>query len=81
MTFFRQPRTTNRLSFDPANGLILTTPSGYTFSHILGSINGIYTSAGNAAFRSDSGSNPLYGDVIFCFPKEIQMDTMSQQAF
>lgn len=55
--------------FDPANGPILTTPSGYTFSHILGSINGIYTSAGNADFRSDSGSNPLYGDVIFCFPK------------
>lgn len=55
--------------FDPANGPILTTPSGYTFSHILGSINGIGTTAGNLNFRSDSGSNPLYGDVIFCFPK------------
>jgi hypothetical protein len=56
--------------FDPANGPILTTPSGYTFTHILGMYSGGTTlGTGNADYRSINGSLPLHGDVIFCFPK------------
>ena len=56
--------------FDPANGPILTTPSNYTFTHILGMYSGGTTlGSGNSNFRSIGGSLPLYGDVIFCFPK------------
>jgi hypothetical protein len=56
--------------FDPANGPILTTPSGYTFTHILGMYSGGTTlGTGNSDYRSINGSLPLYGDVIFCFPK------------
>jgi hypothetical protein len=56
--------------FDPANGPILTTPSGYTFTHILGMYSGGTTlGTGNTHYRSINGSLPLHGDVIFCFPK------------
>lgn len=56
--------------FDPANGPILSTPSGYTFTHILSMYSGGTTlGTGNANFKSINGSLPVYGDVIFCFPK------------
>jgi hypothetical protein len=56
--------------FDPANGPILTTPSNYNFTHILGMYSGGTTlGTGNSHYRSINGSLPLYGDVIFCFPK------------
>ena len=56
--------------FDPANGPILSSPAGYTFTYVLGTYNGFYnTGTPNQDFLSSGGSYPLYGDVVFCFPK------------